>query len=69
MKVCFGCDRAITSGYEHTIYEASSDPDYWAQVCAALRALERLERRDPVEGLICCEVCGDIGGGVRAYSP
>lgn len=59
MKVCLNCHRAIASGCEHTIYEASSDPDYWGQVCAALRALERLEREGTAAGLICCEVCGD----------
>lgn len=59
MLVCFECDQAISEGCELSIYEASTDPEYWGKVCAALRTLERLERGEPVAGVARCEVCGE----------
>lgn len=69
MLVCFECDQAISEGCELSIYEASTDPEYWGKVCAALRTLERLERGEPVAGVARCEVCGDTAKRMTTYVP
>lgn len=60
MLVCFECNQAISEGCELSIYEASTDPEYWGKVCAALRTLERLERNRPVTCTARCGICGDM---------